>query len=147
MLEIRRILFPVHFSQRCSAAVSRVAGMARRFQAKLTLLHVIRTLHLWQRDLVSEEFSALVDLSPVWTDVHDEISFARLGWQSVLCAVDLRLHPGWDGRRGGPYDCPSSTPRSSGSVACARVLQRFIREAPRPVVPRVRANPSAQGAS
>jgi nucleotide-binding universal stress UspA family protein len=27
---------------------------------------------------------------PVWTDVHDEVSFARLGCQAVTCAVDLR---------------------------------------------------------
>jgi nucleotide-binding universal stress UspA family protein len=27
---------------------------------------------------------------PIWTDVHDEMSFARLGCQEVMCAVDLR---------------------------------------------------------
>ena len=27
---------------------------------------------------------------PVWTDVHDETSFARPGCQAVMCAVDLR---------------------------------------------------------
>ena len=167
MLEIRRILFPVDFSERCSAAASHVAAMARQFHANVTLLHVIRTPRIWQGNLVSEELSALVDIPPlrnerqvaldsylkdefrdvedverivsfgeparvitqrahndrsqlimmptyghgpfrrlllgsitakvlhdaecpVWTDVHDEISFARLGCQSVLCAVELR---------------------------------------------------------
>jgi nucleotide-binding universal stress UspA family protein len=167
MLEIRRILFPVDFSERCSAAASHVAAMARQFRAKVTLLHVIRSPHIWQGDLVSGELEALIDMPqlikerqvtlnawlrneledvadierivshgepartitehahkgrlhlimmpthgygpfrrmllgsitakvlhdaecPVWTDVHDEISFARLGCQSVICAVDLR---------------------------------------------------------
>ena len=167
MLEVRRILFPVDFSERCSAAASHVAAMARQFHAKVTLLHVIRTPRVWQGDLVSWELEALIDLPqlmkerqvtlntwlrnefedvadierivshgepartiteharnvrsdlimmpthgygpfrrlllgsitakvlhdaecPVWTDVHDEISFARLGCQSVICAVDLR---------------------------------------------------------
>jgi nucleotide-binding universal stress UspA family protein len=167
MLEIRRILFPVDFSERCTAAASHVAAMARQFHAKVTLLHVIRTPGAWRGDLASGELEALIDLPqlinerqvalnaylrneledvadverivshgeparvitehahnershlvmmpthgygpfrrmllgsitakvlhdaecPVWTDVHDEISFARLGCQSVICAVDLR---------------------------------------------------------
>jgi nucleotide-binding universal stress UspA family protein len=167
MLEVRRILFPVDFSERCSAAASHVAAMARQFHAKVTLLHVVRTPRVWQGDLVSGQLEPLIDMPqlikerqatlnawlrnefedvadierivchgeparviaghahnershlimmpthgygpfrrlllgsitakvlhdaecPVWTDVHDEISFARLGCQSVICAVDLR---------------------------------------------------------
>ena len=167
MLEIRRILFPVDFSERCTAAASHVAAMARQFHAKVTLLHVIRTPRVWRGDLASEGLEALIEMPqlinerqvrlntylrnefedvadierivsqgeparvitehvrnershlvmmpthgygpfrrmllgsitakvlhdaecPVWTDVHDEISFARLGCQSVICAVDLR---------------------------------------------------------
>ena len=167
MLEIRRILFPVDFSERCFAAASHVAATARQFHAQVTLLHVIRTPRVWKGDLVSEELEALIDTAaltnerqvmlnayltsefadvadierivshgeparlitqharnarshlimmpthgygpfrrmllgsitakvlhdaecPVWTDVHDEVSFARLGCQSVICAVDLR---------------------------------------------------------
>ena len=62
MLEIRRILFPVDFSERCSAAASHVAAMARQFHAKVTLLHVIRTPRVWQGDLVSGELEALIDM-------------------------------------------------------------------------------------
>ncbi|MBZ5593916.1 MAG: universal stress protein [Acidobacteriia bacterium] len=167
MLEVRRILFPVDFSERCSAAASHVAAVAKKFHAKVTLLHVIRTPRVWYGDLPPEELQALIDIRelikdrqvtlnaclqdefrdvadierivergeparviaeharkdrahlimmpthgygpfrrmllgsitakvlhdaecPVWTDVHDEISFARLGCQSVICAVDLR---------------------------------------------------------
>ena len=167
MLEVRRILFPVDFSERCSAAASHVAAVARKFDAKITLLHVIRTPRVWYGDLPPEELQALIDIErlirdrqvmlsaylqqefrdlpdverivdrgepahaiaeharkdrahlimmpthgygpfrrmllgsitakvlhdaecPVWTDVHDELSFARLGCQSVICAVDLR---------------------------------------------------------
>ena len=167
MLEIRRILFPVDFSERCSAAASHVAATASQFHAKVTLLHVIRTPRVWQGDPVNGELGARIDIPqlrnerqvaldaylkddfrdladverivsfgeparviverahndrshlimmpthgygpfrrlllgsitakvlhdaecPVWTDVHDEISFSRLRCQSVLCAVDLR---------------------------------------------------------
>jgi nucleotide-binding universal stress UspA family protein len=167
VLEIRRILFPVDFSERCSAAASHVAAVAKKFHAKVTLLHVIRTPRIWYGELPSEELQTIVDIHemaqnrkemlesylreemkdipdierivrcgeparmiveraqrdhahlimmpthgygpfrrmllgsitakvlhdaacPVWTDVHNEISFARLGCKAVICAVDLR---------------------------------------------------------
>lgn len=42
LFSFRNILFPVDFSTQCEAAVPYVADLANRFQAKLTLLHVVR---------------------------------------------------------------------------------------------------------
>jgi nucleotide-binding universal stress UspA family protein len=41
MIEFRRILFPVDFSVRCSAAVPSVQAMVKRFGSELTVLHVL----------------------------------------------------------------------------------------------------------
>ena len=41
MPQFRHILFPVDFSDRCRVVQPLVIAMARQFQAKLTLLHVI----------------------------------------------------------------------------------------------------------
>ena len=167
MLRIQKILFPVDFSERCSAAAHHAAAIARHFDAKLTVLHVLQIPPVWYGDLAAAELELLVDIEqlkkerqhtldaylrselqnvskleklvengdpahviteyarkehmdlimmpthghgpfrrlllgsvtakvlhdaqcPVWTDVHDEMSFARLGCQEVMCAVDLR---------------------------------------------------------
>jgi hypothetical protein len=37
----RGILFPVDFSQRCADAACSVAALARQFNSKVTLIHVI----------------------------------------------------------------------------------------------------------
>jgi nucleotide-binding universal stress UspA family protein len=166
MLAVRRILFPVDFSERCSAAAAHVAAQARHFKAKVTVLHVTQIAPLCYGDLAAAELASrgiqelmddrraaldtfqqneMRDLEgvdkvvergdparvitqysrqekadlimmpthgygpfrrlllgsvtakvlhdaacPVWTDVHDEMTFSRLGCQSVVCAVDLR---------------------------------------------------------
>ena len=43
MRDINQILFPVDFSERCKATRPFVKEFARRFQAKITLLHVLQT--------------------------------------------------------------------------------------------------------
>jgi nucleotide-binding universal stress UspA family protein len=167
MLRIQKILFPVDFSERCTAAASQVADVARHFNAELTVLHVVQAGPLWYGKLAAAELEALVDPEeirkerqltldsylqenfqrlakveevvekgepvqviteyarkegidlimmpthgygpfrrfllgsvtakvlhdaecPVWTDVHQEDSFARADCDSVICAVDLR---------------------------------------------------------
>lgn len=164
MLRIQKVLFPVDFSERCGAAAHHAAAIARHFDAKLTVLHVLQIPPFW---FGAAEIELLMDLErlkierrntldaflrrelqnvskleeivetgdpahviteyarkqnmdlimmptqghgpfrrlllgsvtakvlhdaqcPVWTDVHDEMSFARLGCQAVMCAVDLR---------------------------------------------------------
>jgi hypothetical protein len=47
----KNILFPVDFSDRCRAAEPFVISMARRFQARLTLLHVINIPAGWYRSM------------------------------------------------------------------------------------------------
>jgi nucleotide-binding universal stress UspA family protein len=167
MIRIKNILFPVDFSERCSAAAHHAAATARHFDAKLTVLHVLPTPPVWYGDLALGELELLGDIEQlkkvrqhtldaylrselqnvsklekfvengdpahviteyahkehvdlimmpthghgpfrrlllgsvtakvlhdapcsVWTDVHYETSFARLGCQAVMCAVDLR---------------------------------------------------------
>src|ERR1700733_3968645 len=41
MFQLKRILFPVDFSERCRGAASYVEALAGRFEAELLLLHVI----------------------------------------------------------------------------------------------------------
>jgi len=50
MTGFRHILFPVDFSERCEGAVPFVESMARRFQAKLTLISVAQTHYLGTLD-------------------------------------------------------------------------------------------------
>jgi nucleotide-binding universal stress UspA family protein len=165
MLQLDRILFPVDFSQRCSAAAPHVMTMARDFNAEVTMLHVLQMSPLWYGEFAPTELDMLdvqqlvrsrqtaldeylcrelpqdagvervvekgepatviADYArrngtklimmpthgygpfrrllmgsvtakvlhdaecPVWTDVHEETSFARDSRHSVLCAVDL----------------------------------------------------------
>src|SRR6476646_2265499 len=61
MLRIQKILFPVDFSERCTAAASEVTAMARRFNAALTVLHVVETSPLWYGEMAAVELQALAD--------------------------------------------------------------------------------------
>src|SRR5579864_6266870 len=167
MLRIQAILFPVDFSKRCQAAAVHVSALARHFNARLTVVHVLQNSPPWYAGLVPSELETTVDITdllkqaqralndylqhefqnlpqvekiveigdpsaiisefargehadlimmpthgygpfrrlllgsvtakvlhdaecPVWTDVHEEMSFPRAGWHSVLCAVDTR---------------------------------------------------------
>jgi nucleotide-binding universal stress UspA family protein len=62
MLHIQNILFPVDFSRRCSAAAWHVAAMARHFNAKVTILHVMEIPPPWYGELAAAELEALVDV-------------------------------------------------------------------------------------
>jgi nucleotide-binding universal stress UspA family protein len=55
MLHIQNILFPVDFSERCSAAAHHAAVLARHFDAKLTVLHVLQIPPVWFSELASSE--------------------------------------------------------------------------------------------
>jgi nucleotide-binding universal stress UspA family protein len=165
MLRVSKILFPVDFSERCTAAASQVAAWALHFKAKLTLLHVLETPPVWYADLAADELEALVPTEellrenrsrldlylrdefrripevervvekgnpaqviadyargaglvmmpthgrgpfrrfllgsvtakvlhdvqcPVWTDVHVNVPIERVGFKSVVCAVDQK---------------------------------------------------------
>lgn len=45
MLNIKHILFPIDFSQRCCVAVPFVESMARQYKAKVTLLSVAEAVY------------------------------------------------------------------------------------------------------
>ncbi len=63
MLELRKILFPVDFSERATAAAPHVAAMAQRFNARVTVLHVMELPPPWYGDLASAQLETLVDLN------------------------------------------------------------------------------------
>lgn len=59
MPRIERILFPVDFSARCVQTAPAVAAWTRRFQAALTLLHVVPVAPAGAEDFSGELYSAL----------------------------------------------------------------------------------------
>ncbi len=61
MLVLRKILFPVDFSERCSAIAGQVAAMARRFNAQVTMLHVVQTRPIWYGDPASAPYQVWVE--------------------------------------------------------------------------------------
>ena len=61
----KHILFPVDFSEHCSAAADYVHAMSQGAAAKLTLLHVMEFPPPWYGPTDSATLSALVDLSLV----------------------------------------------------------------------------------
>jgi nucleotide-binding universal stress UspA family protein len=61
MLDIRHILFPVDFSERCSASAATVAHMAEKFHARVTMLHVMHLVPSWYNELSAEAFASMVD--------------------------------------------------------------------------------------
>ena len=68
MLRVQKILFPVDFSKRCTAAAHHAAAMARHFNAKLTVLHVVQVPPIWYGDLAAAELELLVDIEELKKD-------------------------------------------------------------------------------
>ena len=62
MLELRKILFPVDFSERSREAAPHVAAMAQRFNSRVSVLHVMELPPPWYGDLASAQLESLVDL-------------------------------------------------------------------------------------
>src|SRR5712692_6973291 len=62
MIRIQHILFPVDFSERCSAAAHHAAAIAGHFDANLTVLHVLQIPPVWYGDLAAAELELLVDI-------------------------------------------------------------------------------------
>src|SRR5713226_6543474 len=58
MLQVRKILFPVDFSERSTAAAPHVARMAEHFDAPVTLLNVVQFPPVWYGDLATAELAA-----------------------------------------------------------------------------------------
>jgi nucleotide-binding universal stress UspA family protein len=60
MLQVRKILFPVDFSERSTAAAAHVVTMAEHFDAQVTLLNVFHVPPVWYGDLATAELEAWV---------------------------------------------------------------------------------------
>ncbi len=61
MRELRKILFPVDFSERGSSIAGQVAAMARHFNAQVTLLHVVQTRPIWYGDPASAPYQVWIN--------------------------------------------------------------------------------------
>jgi len=61
MRELRKILFPVDFSERGRSIAGQVAAMARHFNAQVTLLHVVQTRPIWYGDPASAPYQVWID--------------------------------------------------------------------------------------
>ena len=71
MPRFQHILFPVDFSKRCQAAKPFVASMIQRFDAKLTLLHVINMPIGWYGGIDSP-YPVMFDIPALLKDGRKE---------------------------------------------------------------------------
>jgi nucleotide-binding universal stress UspA family protein len=62
MLTFKHILFPVDLSAQCREAVPFVRAAATRFNADITLLHVMEIPPYWYGTMGAESFAAMIDL-------------------------------------------------------------------------------------
>lgn len=60
MIAFQRILFPVDFSEQCVAIVPAVKAMAKQFQAKIELLHVVDLPMAWFGSPEAASWAALI---------------------------------------------------------------------------------------
>jgi nucleotide-binding universal stress UspA family protein len=60
MINFQRILFPVDFSEQCSAIVPAIKAMAKEFHSELTLLHVIGLPSAWFGSPEAAVWTALI---------------------------------------------------------------------------------------
>src|ERR1035438_10815900 len=70
MQTFRKILFPVDMSDSCTAAAPFVATMAKKFQAEVTLLHVLQMPPGYVTDWYG--YMALVDTNAIREARHNE---------------------------------------------------------------------------
>ncbi len=73
MFPLKRILFPVDFSERCRGAASYVEALAGRFEAELLLLHVIEPA-AYNRTLAEEP---LVDAQDILEFFGADLKYLR----------------------------------------------------------------------
>ena len=61
-MALQQILFPVDFSEHCTAVADYVEALARGSGARLTLMHVLELPPSWYSDIEAARLAALVDL-------------------------------------------------------------------------------------
>src|SRR5690348_754718 len=102
MFQLKRILFPVDFSARCRGAAGFVEALAGRFQAELTLLHVIEPptysgLLEEEAEIRAEKFDKFFDGGLDQLSVERLIEHGEAAVKIIECArerhVDLIMIP------------------------------------------------------
>lgn len=92
MVELRKILFPVDFSQRCAAIAGQVAATARHFNAKVTLLHVVQTRPMLFGEPVSAALQVYIDPAELikegQTRLHSYLTADLKGVKTERVVVD-----------------------------------------------------------
>lgn len=104
MCEIKKILFPVDFSDTCLGAARYVEAFVGHFEAELMLLHVI--------DESSDEEQQW--LSKVQLDGTDGYKYLRMVFESGGLVPAIRSHP---------HAILPGSPRKSGSCQMRRLRQ------------------------
>jgi nucleotide-binding universal stress UspA family protein len=74
MLALRKILFPVDFSERGRAVAGQVAAMARHFSAQVTLMNVVQTRPLWYGDPAGPPYQVWIDPAELIKDSQDTLN-------------------------------------------------------------------------
>lgn len=98
MIDLRRILVPVDFSQHAQHALIYGAEFARRFSAELFLLHVFQDLSLYQPDAVNVG-------PPVVPPIEELTQAARQGLERLVQSQNLKdLNVHCDVREGTPVE-------------------------------------------
>ena len=99
-LQLKRILFPVDFSDRCRGAAAYVEALAGRFEAELILLHVIEATYnttLADLQILPEQFDEFFGADLQYIRVTRRIEHGEAARRIVECAsahhVDLIMIP------------------------------------------------------
>ncbi len=94
MLAISKILFPVDFSERCTAAAPEVAAWAQHFKAKVTLLHAIEAPRVWYADLAGAELEPLATPDEVLKEHRSQFDAYLRDEFRRLPDIDRKLEEG-----------------------------------------------------
>jgi nucleotide-binding universal stress UspA family protein len=106
MPTFNHILFPVDFSKRCMAARPYVLSVARQFNAKITLLHVVQIPEDW--------YGGLEGLYPVPVDVPVMMGAACERLETFLGTPDPPLHISRQVEQGDPAYCITELAEEQG---------------------------------
>jgi len=101
MFQLKRILFPVDFSDRCRGAAAYVEAVAGRFDAELILLHVIEAAYNStledMRATMKEDFDKFFDKNFKYLRVQTLVEHGEAARKIIECAtarqVDLIMIP------------------------------------------------------
>jgi universal stress protein A len=143
MIAIRRILAPTDFSDSSTPAVRYAAELAQKFDAELTLLHVVQDLTLVVPDVMMP--------TPITTPaLADMVEGARAGLATFIDTLGLRgLTPRTEVRMGAPAaEIVSAAADLKADLLCigthgrtglahfllGSVAERIVRHAPCPVL-------------